>query len=71
MPHQVSANCRTWEPRRASIDTDQERDPERIRHAYALQTHRLPGAHRWGEPARTQKGKQRVRPGQALVEIGN
>ncbi|MFN9694931.1 MAG: hypothetical protein ACK550_14230, partial [Synechococcaceae cyanobacterium] len=38
---QVSDNWRYWEQRLASIDTDLEREPERIRRTFALQTHRV------------------------------
>jgi SNF2 family DNA or RNA helicase len=38
---QVADNWRYWEQRLASIDTDLEREPERIRRTFALQTHRV------------------------------
>ncbi len=38
---QLSDNWRYWEQRLASIDTDLEREPERIRRTFALQTHRV------------------------------
>ena len=38
---QVADNWRYWQQRLASIDTDLEREPERIRRTFALQTHRV------------------------------
>jgi ERCC4-related helicase len=38
---QVADNWRYWEQRLQSIDTDLEREPERIRRTFALQTHRV------------------------------
>ena len=38
---QVADNWRYWEQRLASIDTDLEREPERIRRTFALQTYRV------------------------------
>ncbi len=38
---QVADNWRYWEQRLASIDSDLEREPERIRRTFALQTHRV------------------------------
>jgi hypothetical protein len=38
---QVADNWRYWEQRLAAIDTDLEREPERIRRTFALQTHRV------------------------------
>jgi hypothetical protein len=38
---QVSDNWRDGEQRLASIDSDLEREPERIRRTFALQTHRV------------------------------
>jgi len=51
---QVSDNWRYWEQRLASIDTDLEREPERIRRTFALQTHRVEPAgaiYLWPESA--------------------
>jgi len=50
--HQVSDNWRYWEQRLGSIDTDLEREPERIRRTFALQT---PG---WNRPARSICGRR-------------
>ncbi len=41
MRRQVSDNWRDGEQRLASIDSDLEREPERIRRTFALQTHRV------------------------------
>ncbi len=38
---QVADNWRYWEQRLASIDSDLEREPERIRRTFALQTYRV------------------------------
>ena len=38
---QVADNWRYWERRLGSIDTDLEREPERIRRSFALRTHRV------------------------------
>jgi ERCC4-related helicase len=38
---QVADNWRYWEQRLQAIDTDLEREPERIRRTFALQTHRV------------------------------
>jgi hypothetical protein len=38
---QVADNWRYWEQRLRSIDTDLEREPDRIRRTFALQTHRV------------------------------
>ena len=47
---QVTDNWRYWEQRLASINTDLECEPERIRRTFALQTHRVESAgaiYRW------------------------
>jgi hypothetical protein len=38
---QVADNWRYWEQRLQTIDSDLEREPDRIRRTFALQTHRV------------------------------